>query len=203
MSHFAHRQSACTRRLWPLFGNLSGHGYGFFSTNSQFTHAPPAPSTPARTAEFPWRRYSSRPIERQVAIPPRCEPPLPSACRALGLSVGVVGKFSQPVTLHSQDDLPDERDTRSAFPSHLSKVDFGAFARECVEKNSAGFLARVIREACLRVQGNLETVVEFLLRLRRPGLSRVDHWLRPQPARMAPFIAGADTHPLVVGRPTA
>jgi hypothetical protein len=105
----------------------------------------------------------------------------------------VVGKFSQPVTLHSQDDLPDERDTRSAFPSHLSKVDFGAFARECVEKNSAGFLARVIREACLRVQGNLETVVEFLLRLRRPGLSRVDHWLRPQPARMAPFIAGTDT----------
>jgi hypothetical protein len=62
-----------------------------------------------------------------------------------------------------------------------------------VEKNSTGFLARVIREACLRVQGNLETVVEFLLRLRRPGLSRVDHWLRPQPARMAPFIAGADT----------
>jgi DNA-binding Lrp family transcriptional regulator len=49
-------------------------------------------------------------------------------------------------------------------------------------------------EACLRVQGNLETVVEFLLRLRRPGLSRVDHWLRPQPARMAPLIAGADTH---------
>ena len=97
------------------------------------------------------------------------------------------------MTLHSQDDLPDERDTRSAFPSHLSKVDFGAFVRECVEKNSTGFLARVIREACLRVQGNLETVVEFLLRLRRPGLSRVDHWLRPQPARMAPFIAGADT----------
>jgi hypothetical protein len=105
----------------------------------------------------------------------------------------VVGKFSQPVTLHSQDDLPDERDTRSAFPSHLSKVDFGAFVRECVEKNSTGFLARVIRETCLRVQGNLETFVEFLPRPRRPGLSGVDHWLRPQPARMAPFITGADT----------
>jgi len=64
--------------------------------------------------------------------------------------------------------------------------------RECVEKNSTSFLARVIREACLRVQGNLETVVKFLLRLRRPGLSRVDHWLWPQPARMAPFITGAD-----------
>src|SRR5260370_39361839 len=36
-------------------------------------------------------------LREQVAIPPRCEPPLPSACRALGLSVGVVGKFSQPV----------------------------------------------------------------------------------------------------------
>jgi hypothetical protein len=80
--------------------------------------------------KFPWRRYSSRPLERQVAIPPRCEPPLPSACRALGLSVGVVGKFSQPVTLHSQDDLPDERDTRSAFPSHLSKVDVWRFRKK-------------------------------------------------------------------------
>jgi len=51
----------------------------------------------------------------------------------------------------------------------------------------------VIREACLRLQVNLETVVEFLLRLRRPGLSRVDRWLRPKPARMAPFITGPDT----------
>jgi hypothetical protein len=74
----------------------------------------------------------------------------------------VVGKFSQSVILHSQDDLSDEHDTRSAFPSHLSKLDFGAFARECVEKNSTGFLAQVIREVCLRVQGNLETVVKFL-----------------------------------------
>ena len=125
-------------------------------------NASPAPSTPARTAELPWRRYSSRPIERQVAIPPRCEPPLPNACRALGLSIGVVVKFSQPVTPHSQNDLSDERDTRSAFPSDLSEVDFGALERECAEKNSTGFLARVIREACLRVQGNLETVVGML-----------------------------------------
>ncbi len=70
---------------------------------------------------------------------------------------------------NSQNDLPDERDTPSAFPSHLSEADFGAFVRECVEKNSTGFLARVIREVCLRLQGNLETAVEFLLRLRRPG----------------------------------
>jgi hypothetical protein len=106
----------------------------------------------------------------------------------------VVGKFSQPVTLHSQDDLPDERDTRSAFPSHLSKLDFGAFVSGMCGEEFTGFRARVIREACLHVQGNLETVVEFLPRLRRPGLSLVDHWLRLQPARMAPFITGADSH---------
>ena len=55
-----------------------------------------------------------------------------------------------------------------------------------------GFLARFIREACLRVQGNLETVVEFLPRPRRPGLSRMDHWLRPTPAKTNHFFAGAD-----------
>ena len=61
----------------------------------------------------------------------------------------MVVKFSQPVTQNSQNDLPDERDTRSAFPSDLSEVDFGAFERECAEKNSTGFLARVIHEALL------------------------------------------------------
>ena len=125
-------------------------------------------------------------------IPPRCEPPLPNACKALWPERWSDWKFSQPVTQHSQNDLPDERDTRSAFPSHLSKVDFGAFVRECVEKNSIDFLARVIREACLRVQGNLETAVEFLLRPRRPGLS-LDHWLRPGPAKTDHFFAGVNT----------
>ena len=85
----------------------------------------------------------------QVAIPPRCEPPVPNASRALGLSVGVVVKFLQSVTQHSQNDLPDERDTRSAFPHDLSEVDFGAFERECAEKNSTGFLAPVIHEGLL------------------------------------------------------
>jgi len=131
-------------------------------------------------------------LREQVAIPPRCEPPLPSACRALGLSVGVVGKFSQPVTQHSQCDLPDEHDTRSAFPSYLSKSRLGRSRKEIGGGGFNWFLARVIREARLRVQGNLETVVEFLLRLRRPGRSRVDHWLRPEPAKMAPFITGPD-----------
>ena len=95
------------------------------------------------------------------------------------------------MTQHSQNDLPDERDTRSAFPSHRGKVDFGAFVRECVEKNSIDFLARVIREACLRVQGNLETAVKFLLRPRRPGIS-LDHWLRPEPAKTDHFFAGVN-----------
>src|SRR5882762_5683866 len=60
-------------------------------------------------------------LREQAAIPPRCQPPLLSACRALGLSVGVLGKFSQPVPQPSQGDLRDEHDTRSAFPSYLSK----------------------------------------------------------------------------------
>ena len=43
------------------------------------------------------------------------------------------------------------------------------------------------------MQENLESVVEFLLRPRQRGLSLLDHWLRPTPAKMAPFITGADT----------
>jgi hypothetical protein len=96
------------------------------------------------------------------------------------------------VILYSRDDLLDERDTPSAFPSHLSKVDSSAFVRECVEKNSTGLLARVIRESCLRVQSNLETAVKFLPRPRRPGLS-MDLWLRPKPAKTDHFFAGVNT----------
>jgi hypothetical protein len=47
----------------------------------------------------------------------------------------------------------------------------------------AGLLARVIREASLRVQGNVETAVEYLLRLRHLGFSQMDHWLRPETAQ--------------------
>jgi hypothetical protein len=83
-----------------------------------------------RTAELPWRRYLS-PTDREAGSNSSA---LRTAARAharpLGLSVGVVGKFSQPVILHSQDDLPDERDTPSAFPSHLSKVEIGALERK-------------------------------------------------------------------------
>jgi len=43
---------------------------------------------------------------------------------------------------------------------------------------------------------NIETDLEFLLRLRQPGLSLdhsdVAHWLRPKPAKMAPFYTGVD-----------
>jgi hypothetical protein len=61
-------------------------------------------------------------------------------------------------------------------------------------QGGAGFHTRVIREARLHVQGNLETVVEFLLRLRRPGAFAGGSLARPEPARMAPFIAGADSY---------
>ncbi len=42
---------------------------------------------------------------------------------------------------------------------------------------------------------NLETAVKFLPRPRQRGRSLLDHWLRPIPAKMAPFIIGADTKP--------
>jgi len=95
------------------------------------------------------------------------------------------------VTQHSQNDLPDERDTRSAFPYELSGVDFGAFERECAEKNSTGFSHGLYMKRCLCAQGNLETVVEFLPRPRRPGLS-LDHRLRPGPAKTDHFFAGVN-----------
>lgn len=42
-------------------------------------------------------------------------------------------------------------------------------------------------------QEDLETAVEFVPRPRQQGLSLVAHWLRPKPATMASFFAGADT----------
>ena len=62
----------------------------------------------------------------------------------------------------------------------------------CREGFQTGFLAGVIREACLREQETLESAVKFLPRPRQRGRSLLDHWLRPIPAKMAPFIIGAD-----------
>jgi iron-sulfur cluster repair di-iron protein len=62
----------------------------------------------------------------------------------------------------------------------------------CREGFQTGFLAGVIREACSCVQENLESAVKYLPRPRQRGLSLADHWLRPKPARMAPFYTGAD-----------
>src|SRR5260370_38918721 len=64
----------------------------------------------------------------------------------------------------------------------------------CREGFQTGFLAGVIREACLREQETLESAVKFLPRPRQRGRSLLDHWLRPIPAKMAPFITGADIH---------
>jgi hypothetical protein len=55
-----------------------------------------------------WRRYSFRPLERQVAIPPRCETSRPSACRTLGLSVEVVLTAGDPTFSRRFTDLPDD-----------------------------------------------------------------------------------------------
>jgi len=40
---------------------------------------------------------------------------------------------------------------------------------------------------------NIETNLEFVPRPRRWELSLVAQWLRPKPAKMAPFVAGADS----------
>src|ERR1035441_7661260 len=49
-----------------------------------------------------------------------------------------------------------------------------------------------IRETVTSKQEDLETAVEFVPRPRQQGLSLVAHWLRPKPATMASFFAGAD-----------
>jgi hypothetical protein len=46
--------------------------------------------------------------------------------------------------------------------------------------------------ASLRVKNYLETAVEFLLLPRQRGLSRVDPWLRPRPAKTDHFLAGVN-----------
>jgi hypothetical protein len=47
--------------------------------------------------------------------------------------------------------------------------------------------------ASLRVKNYLETAVEFLLLPRQRGLSRVDPWLRPRPAKTDHFLAGVNS----------
>ena len=47
---------------------------------------------------------------------------------------------------------------------------------------------------------NIETNLEFVPRPRRWELSLVAQWLRPKPAKMAPFVAGADNRYRLVER---
>ena len=124
----------------PLLCDVSSHNHDFFSTSSQITHDPPAPSTPARTAEFPWHRYSSWPLELagsyssalRTAAPERTQAPWPERC-----SLGIVGKVSRLVGQQSQCGSLHEHDTNSAFPSCLSKSRLLALtSSECVGKIS-------------------------------------------------------------------
>jgi hypothetical protein len=80
------------------------------------------------------------------------------------------------------------------FPPRLSKNrTLGALV--ALEKDSTlVFLARVIREARVRVQDNLETAVEFLPPSSTTGVSLLDPWLRPRAAKMAPLFTGDDTY---------
>jgi hypothetical protein len=111
-------------------------------------------------------------LRKHVAIPARCEPPLPSARRALGLNVdprGVVGKFSQLVTHQSLKAATKSISVRH-FPPTWARADSWRCRRaRAWRKSRTSFLGRLIPEACAPVQDNLEAAVEFLLRLRRPG----------------------------------
>jgi hypothetical protein len=75
------------------------------------------------------------------------------------------------VTWQHQSSLPDGYDADPASPSCLSKNrTLGALAEpNASRKFNPGFLARVIRETCVRVQHNLETAVKFLPRPRQRG----------------------------------
>jgi hypothetical protein len=52
------------------------------------------------------------------------------------------------------------------------------------------FLAEMQRDA----QRNLETAVGFLLRPRQRGLSLLDRWLRPEPAKTDYFFVGVNKY---------
>jgi hypothetical protein len=87
-----------------------------------------------------------------------------------------------------------DHNTDSAFPSCLSQSrPLGTVVEEMRGENlNIGYLGRVIREACLSMQDNLESAVEFLPRPRQQGLSLVARWFRPIPAEMAPSFTGPD-----------
>ena len=79
------------------------------------------------------------------------------------------------------------------FPPAGAKAD----SLRCRKKNVSRripnwFSRRSYTRTCLREQETLESAVKFLLRPRQRGRSLLDHWLRPMPAKMAPFIIGAD-----------
>jgi len=128
------------------------------------------------------RKGPRLPYETRARWPERCR--LGGSCRKSPTSGNPTISKRFPRRIRHQCGislLPEQEQTRDAV----------------VEANTwttiqTDFLDQLIRENCLGVQDNLETVVEFVLRSPRWELSLVAPWLRLQPAKVAPFFAGAN-----------
>ena len=129
------------------------------------------------------RKGPRLPYETRARWPERCR--LGGSCRKSPTSGNPTISKRFPRRIRHQCGislLPEQEQTRDAV----------------VEANTwttiqTDFLDQLIRENCLGVQDNLETVVEFVLRSPRWELSLVAPWLRLQPAKLAPFFAGANS----------
>jgi len=123
------------------------------------------------------RKGPRLPYETRARWPERCR--LGGSCRKSPTSGNPTISKRFPRRIRHQCGislLPEQEQTRDAV----------------VEANTwttiqTDFLDQLIRENCLGVQDNLETVVEFVLRSPRWELSLVAPWLRLQPAKVAPF----------------
>ena len=102
-------------------------------------------------------------LSEQVTILPRCRPPSPEPAGILAwrdpwewlenLTAG---------TWQLQSGSPDKHDTDGVSLLPEPKQTLGAVVEQMRgEAFTIGFLARVIREVCLRVQENLEAAVEL------------------------------------------
>jgi len=128
------------------------------------------------------RKGPRLPYETRARWPERCR--LGGSCRKSPTSGNPTISKRFPRRIRHQCGislLPEQEQTRDAV----------------VEANTwttiqTDFLDQLIRENCLGVQDNLETVVEFVPRSPRWELSLVAPWLRLQPAKLAPFFADAN-----------
>jgi hypothetical protein len=102
-------------------------------------------------------------LSEQVTILPRCRPPLPNPQASWpGVIHGNGWRSLTAGTWQLQSGSPDKHDTDGVSLLPEPKQTLGAVVEQMRgEAFTIGFLARVIREVCLRVQENLEAAVEL------------------------------------------